>query len=157
MPPSLGTLKNFLCELSLNVSIRYSKVYPALGESIAGDHIIPAGRGPAGEGGGGRAGKTGRKASGLAGEGGRKQSRANTARVAELARGPRTRGLPASSREILGPGETKKEKGGARPWAGPCAVSAALRSGDEISGIHSQQTTSFQRFGVSLLFWDPPA
>lgn len=28
MPPSLGTLKNFLRELSFNVSIRYSKVCP---------------------------------------------------------------------------------------------------------------------------------
>lgn len=29
--PSLGTLKSFLCELSFNVSIRYSQAGPVLG------------------------------------------------------------------------------------------------------------------------------
>lgn len=95
--------------------------WPALGESIAGDHIIPAGRGPAGEGGGGQTGKLGRKAGGLAGEGGRKQSRANTARAAELAQGLSSRDLPANSREILGPGVgggNKEREGRSQPVGG---------------------------------------
>lgn len=74
-------------------------------------------------------GQGGRQAGRRAGEGGRKPSRANPARAAEQAQGLRSRDLPASSREMFGPEETKKEEGGASEWACPCVVSAVLPSG----------------------------
>jgi hypothetical protein len=88
-------------------------------------------RGKEGEARPGREG--GRRADGQ-GKGGRKQSRAGTARAAELARGPRSRDLPANSREILGPAKQRKsgaEPAGRRVSAQPLLFSRAGGGGAE--------------------------